>query len=502
MPILTTHTHMPTLRWLAEQLQTRHISAEALVSTALAKAALSENVFIQLNPAILERAREIDCLRENGALAHKNNAELPALAGIPITLKDLFDVQGEITLAGSKVLQSRATPARADSDVVAALRRAGLLLLGRVNMSEFAFSGTGLNPHFGTPKSIWDRHVDDHVGDHVDDHVDGHVGRLPGGSSSGSAVSVAEGIVAATMGSDTAGSCRIPAAFNGIVGVKPSFNRLSLAGMYPLSPTSDAPGPMGVDVDSCFLLDQLLAGQWNGMRDERGKMPDLARADCSSLQLLVPEGVVMDDLDDEVINAYRTAVDALKGAGASISVAKFPAIDQCVEMFLTRSVVGYEALQIHQERLAQFGDEYDPEVKRRILSFENVRYEEQAQRYIDKANLVQEFAQGMRAGGFHAVIYPTTPGVPPKMAVAQNPLHAASINLRCLRNTASVNYFDGCSVSLPCHQPGQAPVGLMVSCVHGDDAALYQIAGGIERVLNDARGAMSFCSRKDNRGRG
>ena len=250
------------LRSLSQGIQNQTVSAESLVSESLIKAEQSDNVFISIDQNIKGAARRVD----EEIACGKNTS---TLAGIPITLKDLFDVKGETTLAGSIALKHSAHPAQEDCDVVKPLREAGLLFLGRTNMSEFAFSGMGMNPHYGIPKSIWDRDT----------------GRLPGGSSSGSAVSVAEGVVVATMGSDTAGSCRIPASFNGIVGVKPSYGRLSLNGVYPLSPSSDAPGPLAVDVDSCYLIDQLISNAWDG----QGELPQLRSRELSSLRLLVPE---------------------------------------------------------------------------------------------------------------------------------------------------------------------------------------------------------------------
>ena len=450
-----------TVRSLAGALQTGEQSTESLVSRALERAGESENVFIELDQGVLETASAIDGVRRAGI-------NLPALSGIPVTLKDLFDVRGQVTLAGSRALAHDARPADRDCDVVASLRRSGLLFLGRVNMSEFAFSGMGMNPHFGTPKSIWDRDT----------------GRLPGGSSSGSAVSVAEGIVPVTMGSDTAGSCRIPAAFNGIVGVKPSFNRLSLEGVYPLSPTSDAPGPLGVDVDSCFLLDQVLTNAWDGL----GDLPQLTPDKVKGLSLLVPDGMVMDGLDEAVVKAFQASLDALTDAGAQVTVKAFEVVDDCVDMFMTRAVAGFEAYAHHRELLEKYADEYDPFVGQRIQSFGKVTKEDQARRYIDKANLRRLFEQGMSDGGYDAIVYPTTACVPPKIADAQNPEQTAKINLRCLRNTASANYYDGCAMSVPCNLPGEAPVGFMVASVHGDDDRLYRIGAGIERVLSSARG--------------
>ena len=199
------------LRSLSQDIQNRRTTAEALINVTLKKAKASENVLVSINQDVLEQARQVDRSIQAGHC-------VPSLAGIPVTLKDLFDMEGEVTLAGSIALRHSATPATRDCDVANRLRGAGLLFAGRANMSEFAFSGMGTNPHYGTPRCIWDRQT----------------GRLPGGSSSGSAVSVAEGIVPASIGSDTAGSCRVPASFNGIVGVKPSYGTVVPEWSLPL----------------------------------------------------------------------------------------------------------------------------------------------------------------------------------------------------------------------------------------------------------------------------
>ena len=444
------------VRSLSNLIQSGELSAETLINEKLSLADKSESTFISLNKNIVDMAKAIDA-------SIQAKKSLPPLSGIPITLKDLFDVKDEITLAGSIALKHDARPAPQDCEVIAPLRAAGMLFLGRTNMSEFAFSGMGMNPHYGTPKSIWDRDQ----------------GRLPGGSSSGSAVSVAEGIVPVTMGSDTAGSCRIPASFNGIVGVKPSYGRLSLDNVYPLSPTSDAPGPLGMDVDSCFIVDQLISGQWNG----KGGIPELNQIDPKMLKFIIPESIVTEELDEVVSQDFLITIQRLEEAGVKIERVKMEVIDQCVDMFLTRAVVGYEAFQHHRELLDKYGHEYDPFVYNRIVKFSDVSKEEQKSRYQDKAKLKQAFENQMHALNADAVLYPTTPCLPPLIQEAQISENTARINLRNLRNTSSVNYFDGCSMSLPMHQKGKAPTGLMVSSVHGDDARLYEMGLTIESLL-------------------
>jgi len=306
------------IRSLAGQLCRGETTCEQLICERMDLARKTSGVFVRLDQdAVLQQATAID--RQSVA------GKLPPLAGVPVTLKDLFNVRGEKTLAGSIVLAGKAETQSEDAEVVAYLRAAGMLFLGRTVMSEFAFSGIGLNPHVPPLYSVWDQ-----------------AGRrVPGGSSSGSAISVAMGIVPGTLGSDTAGSCRLPAAFNGIVGMKPSCGRLSLKGVYPLSPSSDAAGPMAVDVDSCFLLDQLMQG------NVFSEMPELKPVDPRELRFLIPEGVVMEALDAEVESAFNSAVDRLQAAGVEVLRQPLTVVDDSVDMFLKRNIVNHEAWQ-HQ----------------------------------------------------------------------------------------------------------------------------------------------------------
>jgi len=447
---------MTSLRALSEALKTTEITSTKLVIDALARAKKSDSVFIQLNEGLPSLANSIDRAREK-------HQPVPALAGIPIVLKDLFNVRNERTLAGSVARKNFARPETKDAEVIAPLRGAGLLFLGRTNMSEFAFSGIGKNPHYGTPLSIWDRQT----------------GRLPGGSSSGSAVSVAEGIVVASLGSDTAGSCRVPAAFNGVVGVKPSYGRMSLKGIYPLSPTSDAPGPIASDVDSCYILDQLMTGKSSAS----DSLPVLSVREPHTLNFIVPEAEVLEDLDNEVRSTFEQALDFLTEAGVHLRTEKMPVIDASIELFYNKAIVLYEAYQHHQAMLEQYGDDYDPFVFQRILAGKTISDDEQQDRYRAKAELVESFNQHYRQLDAGALLYPTTPCVPPAISETDDPDNARRVNLRCLRNTVTVNYFDGCSISLPCHRTGEAPVGLMVSSINGDDENLYSVSAAIEKIL-------------------
>src|ERR1700686_1012111 len=232
----------PTLASLADDLENGRTSARTLVDACLARIAdpsgEGARAFLHVDAeAAIEAAEAMDRLREG-------KAEPSPFAGIPISVKDLFDIKGQVTRAGSRALEDSA-PADADAPVVARLRQAGFIVIGRTNMTEFAFSRNGINPHFDTPKGAWQRHV----------------GHVPGGSSSGAAVSVVDGMAHGALGTHTGGSCRIPGGVNGIVGFKPTQRRVPLDGGVPLSSTLDSFGPLARTARCCAVLDAVLAGE-------------------------------------------------------------------------------------------------------------------------------------------------------------------------------------------------------------------------------------------------
>ncbi len=435
---------------IIEKLRSGKLSSVALVESCIAAAERSDAVFITLNAdqAIAQATRVDNARRSHGAL--------PPYAGIPITLKDLFDVQGEVTTAGSRALAFD-PPATQDATVVQRLRDAGFIFLGRVNMSEFAFSGMGTNPHYGTPLSIWDRQMQ----------------RLPGGSSSGSGVSVAEGIVPGSIGSDTAGSTRVPAAFNGVVGFKPSYGRFPLDGMFPLSPTTDAPGPLASTVECCYLLDAAMDGDL--------RPAQLITKPAKDIKLLLPRANVMRNLDPVVSRTFEQAINSLRTAGLRIESTPVPALDGLLALFQKRPLATYEAWRAHRKRIAECGYEYDPFVRLRISGGADISDDDYKKTHSQRRMLIKELAKSMQ--GYDGMLYPTVPIVPPRLVEVDDVEAARPINFRCLRNTATVNYFDGCAISLPCHRKGESPVGLMLSAGHGQDFNLFQLAITVERAL-------------------
>jgi aspartyl-tRNA(Asn)/glutamyl-tRNA(Gln) amidotransferase subunit A len=377
-----------------------------------------------------------------------------AVDGLPVSLKDLYDVGGEVTRAGSRVL-AEAPPARADAPAVARLRAAGAVIVGRTNMVEFAFGGVGLNPHYGTPKNPWDRKT----------------GRVPGGSSSGAAVAVADGMCVMGLGSDTRGSIRQPSALCGIVGWKPTQRRVPRDGAFPLSYTLDTVGPLANTVACCAAYDAVLA-------DAPIEVPALA---AKGLRLLLPRSALLEDLDAPVGRAFEAALKKLAAAGALIAERKVPEFDRQAEYFKGGGYAGAEAYAIHRGREPRMA-EYDPRVAKRIVLGRDLG----AADYVDLAGLRAEYigAVGALAAPYDALLMPSTPCVAPTIAEADASDEAYfQWNARILRNAGVVNFLDGCGASVPCQEPGAAPVGLTVFGPALTDARVLAAAAAIEGVL-------------------
>jgi aspartyl-tRNA(Asn)/glutamyl-tRNA(Gln) amidotransferase subunit A len=444
-----------TLEGLAAALAARRTTSRALVEDCLAKideaAGQGAVAFVHVDREGARRAADaMDTLRAA-------NAAPSRFAGIPISIKDLFDVQGQVTRAGSKVLDG--APAQADAPAVARLRRAGFVLMGRTNMSEFAFSGLGLNPHFGTPLSPWRRHE----------------ARVAGGSTSGGAVTVADFMAHAALGTDTGGSCRIPAAFCGLVGFKPTASRIPRTGALPLSTTLDSIGSIARSVACCETLDAILAGQPEPVASVR----NVAR-----LRLAAPQNYVLDGLDAEVAAAFNAAIASLENAGAAVDRMTIPELDRIPAINAKGGFAAAESYAWHRGLMEMRGAFYDPRVIGRIRR----GGEQSAADFVDllnaRAALIEEVTA--RIASYDAIVMPTVPVVPPPLDAVDEDGEYARLNLLSLRNPTVINMIDGCAISLPVHPPGGAPVGLMLAAGHGEDAALLQIARAVERSLSRA----------------
>lgn len=404
------------------------------------------------------QADAVDALRARGA-------PLPPFAGVPVSVKDLFDVAGSITAAGSKVLRSR-PPARRDAIVVARLRAAGFLLIGRTNMTELAYSGLGLNPHYGTPLNPFERSVQ----------------RIPGGSSSGAAISVTDGMAAIAIGTDTGGSCRIPAAFTGIVGFKPTAYRVPRDGVAPLSTTLDSVGPLGRSVADCALLDEVITGTAR----PAAALPETAREPAllplRGLRLLVPRNYVLEDLDAHVAATFERCAAALAGAGALLTSAPFPELSRLPEINAKGSFSAAECYAEYGELLESRRAEFDPRVAARILKGREQTAADYIQLLAARAELIRS-AHALTAS-FDAVMMPTVPFIAPALRELEEDAAYNRTNALALRNPAIANFLDRCAISIPVHRAGEAPVGLMLMGEHGDDTRLFAIARAVESLLS------------------
>src|ERR1700759_1059622 len=328
----------PTLAALAADLETGRSTARALVDACLAKIADKDGegarAFIHVDrEAAIAAAEAMDRLR-------KAHAAPSRFAGIPVSIKDLYDIKGQVTRAGSRALED-SSPAAADAPVVARLRRAGFVVIGRTNMTEFAYSGIGINPHYGTPKGAWQRGT----------------GHVPGGSSSGAAVSIVDGMAHGALGTDTGGSCRLPAAYNGIVGFKPTQRRVPLDGAVPLSFTLDSIGPLARTVNCCAVLDAVLANE---------PVTPLPPRPMRGMRLAVPNTVALDDLEDAVAQTFERALEKLAREGALIERIAVPKFLDIAPMSAKGGFAAAESYAWHRYLIAGKGDVYDPRASRRI----------------------------------------------------------------------------------------------------------------------------------------
>ena len=445
--------NVPTLAELADDLEGGRTSARKLVDSCLARIAdvsgEGARAFIHVDAeAAIEAAEAMDRLREVKAAPSR-------FAGIPVSIKDLFDIRGQVTRAGSRALDDSA-PADADAIVVARLRRAGFIVIGRTNMTEFAYSGIGINPHYGTPKGTWRREV----------------GHVPGGSSSGAAVSVADRMAHGALGTDTGGSCRIPAAYNGIVGFKPTQRRVPLEGGVPLSFTLDSFGPLARTARCCAVLDAVLADE---------PIVALQPRPIRGMRLAVPTTLALDELDDEVAQSFERALENLSHQGALIERIAVPEFLDVGVMNTKGGFAAAESYAWHRYLIASHGDVYDPRVSTRILRGESIS----AADYIDlveaRKSLIARAAA--RLAPYDALVMPTTANTPPVIADLADDKAFAAANLRSLRNCTLINMIDGCAISLPCHREGEVPVGLMLASSGGADRRILELAAAMEAAI-------------------
>jgi aspartyl-tRNA(Asn)/glutamyl-tRNA(Gln) amidotransferase subunit A len=445
-----------TLVQAAAGLASGEFTSRQLIADALAKIAdpqgEGERTFTQVYA---------DWAQQQALAADQRRAagkSLSPLDGVPISIKDLFDVSGQVTTAGSRVLAGAAV-AKKHAAIVERLLQAGAVVIGKTNMTEFAYSGLGINPHFGTPANPWDRATQ----------------RIPGGSSSGAAVAVADGMCCGAVGSDTGGSVRIPAAFCGLTGYKPTARRIASGGLLPLSPSLDSIGVIAHDVASCIALDAAIAEQ--ALRPES---PSLAQA-----RFAVPQTLVLDGLDEEVATAFQRALKRLAQAGARIEAIPCSEFAELAEINAAGGFTALESWHWHQSLIAENAEGYDPRVLSRIRRGQPLGESDLQQLRQLRASWQQRVTA--RVQGFDALLMPTAPLIAPTLAeLAEDDEAYFRANGAALRNPSVINFLDGCALSLPCQRPGEAPVGLMVAGLPMNDQALLGWALTIERCLAGA----------------
>ncbi|HSS83018.1 MAG TPA: amidase [Reyranella sp.] len=444
-------TTNPTIGQLAADLAAGRTTSRTLTEEALDRIGDAKGegkrAFIKVyKTQALAAADASDVLRKAGIVASP-------LSGIPVSIKNLCDVAGEITLSGSRALDD-APPAEEDAPVVARLRAAGAVIVGSTNMSEFAFSGVGFNPHYGTPGNPADRK------------------RVPGGSSSGAAVSVADRMAVAALGTDTGGSVRIPAAVCGIVGFKPTARRVPIDGVVPLSTSLDSIGPLANSVECCAIVDAVFAGQ-------PIEVPEAVH--LTGLRFAVPRHFVMDDLHPVVAKAFERALKTLAAKGVKVEEIDLPQLDELPAINAKGGFAASEAYAWHKELIARRGGDYDPLVAPRIRRGAEMSAADYIELLGKRADLQKRVAAV--TANYDAVAMPTCAIVAPTLDEVATPEGFTRKNMLLLRNTTVGNFLDRCSISLPCHEVGELPVGFMLMSEAMADKRLLAMARSVAPVV-------------------
>ena len=444
-------TTNPTIGQLAADLAAGRTTARTLTEEALDRIGDAKGegkrAFIKVyKTQALAAADASDVLRKAGIVASP-------LSGIPVSIKNLCNVAGEITLSGSRALDD-APPAEEDAPVVARLRAAGAVIVGSTNMSEFAFSGVGFNPHYGTPGNPADRK------------------RVPGVSSSGAAVSVADRMAVAALGTDTGGSVRIPAAVCGIVGFKPTARRVPIDGVVPLSTSLDSIGPLANSVECCAIVDAVFAG-------EPIEVPEAVH--LAGLRFAVPRHFVMDDLHPVVAKAFERALKTLAAKGVKVEEIDLPQLDELPAINAKGGFAASEAYAWHKELIARRGGDYDPLVAPRIRRGAEMSAADYIELLGKRADLQKRVAAV--TANYDAVAMPTCAIVAPTLDEVATPEGFTRKNMLLLRNTTVGNFLDRCSISLPCHEAGELPVGFMLMGEAMADKRLLAMARSVALVV-------------------
>ncbi len=398
----------------------------------------------------LAAAKASDELRQAG-LKRSN------LEGIPISIKDLFDYQGDITKGGSIVFNDN-PPAQKTAPLIQNLINAGAIIIGRTNMTEFAFSGLGVNPHYGTPTTPWNRKQQ----------------HIAGGSSSGAAVSVSDGMSIAAIGSDTGGSIRIPATFCQLTGFKPSASRISNKGCMPLSENLDSFGPIANSVECCNIVDSILSHT-----PERS----LKKVKASNIKLIMPTNYVWSDVDPKIEKHFKELVKYLRTVGVSIDEQEIPSFNELPHITRLGGFTCAEAWAYHKDTIKESYHLYDPRVVSRIMRGQH----QSAADYIELIQARQSWIEKVSSEiySYDAIIMPTIPILPPTIRELEDEDTYFKKNALILRNPTLINYLDGCAFSLPYHNSDNLPIGIMLATTHGKDDDLFNIAYSLEKYITN-----------------
>jgi amidase/aspartyl-tRNA(Asn)/glutamyl-tRNA(Gln) amidotransferase subunit A len=378
---------------------------------------------------------------------------VPPLAGLSVAVKACFDVQGWSTTAGSRVLADQ-PPARADAPLVAALKQSGAVVTAQTNMTEFAFGALGTNPHFGTPVTP----------------LDPSGQRIAGGSTSGGAVAVALGLADLALGSDTSGSVRIPAAFCGVTGFKPSRGRYSDGGMIFLSRSFDVPGFIARDVETLLRVDRAL-------QPHEPVMP--GRVSLRGSRFLIPTHVALEHADPLVVAAFQAALKTLRSQGAELVEEAWPELAHYGEVAVEGGIIIAEAFAWHQSLLLAHPERYDPRTGPRIALGEQVK----ASAYLNARQALARHAIEFhkRLASFDALLMPTVPILPPRLAELEDDAVYYKTNRLAFRLTEVANRIDAPSVSLP--MDSSQPMGICLTGHRGGDRRLLQLSAEVQNAL-------------------
>jgi len=370
------------------------------------------------------------------------------LAGALVSVKDLFDVKGYVTRAGTTFMQGD-DAASADASVIHKLRQAGGLMVGHTNMTELAYSGLGLNPHYGTPANAL-----------IPDCI-------PGGSTAGGAVSVATGVSDIAIGTDTGGSLRIPAAFNGITGFKPSQSRVSQKGCKTLSYSLDSVGPMAVDVTACKLAFDVMRSSTAGQQATANPV------------FVIPSNFGIDDLDDTVAKGFEQAVQLLSRKGFRIATRHFNVLDSLKSLAIWQ-FAAVEGRAAYDDAYVASQNSFDPRIASRLARADEVNAVSYRKTLNHRIQLTRQFADDLHDA---VLLMPTAPIRPPTFSQVADDDDYTRINLQVLRNPSIANVMDGCSISLP-FQYDDMPIGIMLTAPNNHDDWLLAQALDCERALS------------------